>query len=53
MVAGVNWIHLVQDCGPVVSCCEHSNESSFSIKSYVFIDYISDCQLLKESVAYN
>jgi len=34
--------------GPVVSCCEHSNEPLGSIKCRKFLDQWSDYQLLKK-----
>jgi hypothetical protein len=42
MYNGVDWVHLAQK-SPMVSSCEHSNESSDSIKDGEILDYVSDC----------
>jgi hypothetical protein len=36
---------------PVTVCCEHGNELPVSIKRGEFLDYLSDCQLLKNGFA--
>jgi hypothetical protein len=37
--------------GRVAGCCEHGNEPSGSVKGGVFLDYLSDCWLLKKDSA--
>jgi hypothetical protein len=39
--------------GPVVDPCEHSNESSGSIKDGDFLDWLSDYYLLKDSAPWS
>jgi hypothetical protein len=35
--------------GPVAGCCEHGNEPLCVTKDEEFLDYLSDCQFLKDS----
>jgi hypothetical protein len=35
----------------MVGCCEHGNEPLGSIKGGEFLDYLSNCQLLKKDSA--
>jgi len=37
--------------GPMMGSCEHGNKPSGSIKRGEFLDYLSDCWLLKEDSA--
>jgi hypothetical protein len=37
--------------GPVAGCCEHGDEPSGSVKGAIFLDQLSDCQVLKEDIA--
>jgi len=39
----VDWMHLAQDKGPVVGCCEHGKELSGSMKGGSFFEYLRDC----------
>jgi hypothetical protein len=36
----------------VAGCCDHSNETSWSIKGGKFLDYLSYTQLLKKELRY-
>jgi hypothetical protein len=38
---------------PVAGTCEHVNEYSGSIKGGEFLDYLSDCQLIKDSAPWS
>jgi hypothetical protein len=42
----MDWIHLADDA--IMCFCEHSNESSGSIKYWEILDSLSDCYLLKD-----
>jgi len=39
--------------GPVVGCCEHSNELSHSIRCMEFLEQLSNYQLISDSVLCN
>jgi hypothetical protein len=43
----VYWIHLAQDWEQRWGCCEHDNELLGPIRCREFVDYLSNCQLLK------
>jgi hypothetical protein len=44
----VNWMHLAQDRRPVADFCGYGKEPSDSIKSGEFLDWLSDCWLLRK-----
>jgi hypothetical protein len=47
----VDWIHLGSGVGPVAGSYVHGSEPSGYIKGRGFLDYLSDCQLLKKGSA--
>jgi len=45
---GFDWIAVVQDRDRWWSCCECGNELSGCIKCEEFLDWLRNCQLLKQ-----
>jgi hypothetical protein len=51
MEEGVDWIYLAQETEPVKGSCELSNVPSGFIKCWEFLEWLSNCWLLKEDTA--
>jgi hypothetical protein len=47
----MDWIYLAQDKRLVTCSCERGNEPSGSIKCWVFLEWLSNCWILRKDSA--